>query len=666
MNQFIRLLSLFVASLALLAGCGGGAGGAPGGGTSGGTAVPSGGDATAPGAADGSAAPGGSAVTGVSTGSTAAPASGDNGAGTVVSVGGPASGVGAAPGGHSGGGTAGGGAGTGTGDGTGGTGTGTGTGTPGGSTPVSWVPPAPPAPPGGPRTLVLYDAPAGSEYEKLGLSYAIMLRNLLGHFDAQVELLPVQQYTAGRMESHQATFYLGAAYNTALPPALLADAAVTTKTLVWFKYNLWQLAGDPAYNFAQTRGFSFTDLRGMNAAPSADKPNPGFFDTVTYKNRQFVKYYAYDSARHQINADPEVGITTIVDPARAQALVGMSNPVTLEQAPYVVRSGKFWYVADVPFSYIGPRDRYLVLADLLHDMLEVQHAESRKAMVRLEDVDAKVSVAAMKSLTDFLSSRGVPFSIAVIPRYMDPLGANNGGTPQDISLSAATNLKQALDYALPRGAEIVMHGYTHQYGDMKNPWSGISGDDYEFWNIVANAPVAEDSTSWTLGRLNAGLGDLTANGYRPVAWETPHYHASATASKAFPQLFNTTYQRVVYFTGDKPDFSARAGKDFSAGQIFPYVIQRDYYNQRVLPENLGNIEYDIRQVDPSSNIDYGWQDLYTNAQYALTVRDGFASFFFHPFWAEPGMNTPGLADFQKLVDGITQLGFTWVAPSTVQ
>ena len=35
-----------------------------------------------------------------------------------------------------------------------------------------------------PKVLVLYDAPAGTEFEKLGMAYAIMLRNLLGHFDA--------------------------------------------------------------------------------------------------------------------------------------------------------------------------------------------------------------------------------------------------------------------------------------------------------------------------------------------------------------------------------------------------------------------------------------------------------------------------------------------------
>ena len=183
---------------------------------------------------------------------------------------------------------------------------------------------------------------------------------------------------------------------------------------------------------------------------------------------------------------------------------------------------------------------------------------------------------------------------------------------------------------------------------------------------LTNSPVAEDSTAWALGRLNAGLTELTAAGYHPVAWETPHYVASALTSKAVPSVFNTTYQRVVYFTSDQPDFTPHAGKDFMAGQIFPYVVQRDFYNQRVLPENIGNIEYDISRIDPSSNLNYTWQDIYTNARYALAVRDGFASFFFHPFWLERPIGTPGFADFQSLVDGITGLGYTWVAPSQVQ
>lgn len=517
-----------------------------------------------------------------------------------------------------------------------------------------------------PKTLVLYDAPAGTEFEKLGMGYAIMLRNLLGHFDAQVDLVPVHAYTAGKVNAYDATFYLGSYYDNTLPAAFLADAATTQKTMVWFKYNLWSLAWDAQYNFQATRGFGFSGLRGLNAAPDAGNPEPGFFDTVSYKNKPFVKYYKFDSAAGIVNADPDIGVTAIADPAKAASVVNVSNPKTGEVAPYVVRSGKFWYFADLPFSYIGPRDRYLVLTDLLHDILGISHPESHKALVRLEDVGALVSVQAMKTLTDYLHRKKVPFSVATIPYYVDSLGAYNGGTPMYVPLSEATNLRTALNYAKARGGEIVMHGYTHQYGNMKNPHTGVSGDDYEFWNIVANSPVAEDSTSWVLGRLNAGLSDLQKNGFAPVAWEAPHYHASALSSKAAASVFNTTYQRVVYFTADKPNFNAATGKDFGVGQIFPYVIRKDYYGQRVLPESLGNIEYDIRAIDPTSNYNYTWQDIVTNAQYALTVRDGYASFFFHPFWLEPELGVPGFEDFKKLVEGITQLGYTWVAPSKAQ
>jgi uncharacterized protein YdaL len=400
--------------------------------------------------------------------------------------------------------------------------------------------------------------------------------------------------------------------------------------------------------------------------PTAEKPSPGFFDTVQYKGKAFVKYYAYDGARNIVSADPETGLTTITDSAKASTVATIRNPATGETAPYVVRSGKFWYVADVPFSFIGPRDRYLVLADLLHDMVGVQHVESHQALLRLEDVDATVSPEAMRNLSDYLASKRIPFSLAVVPHYMDPLGFNNGGVPQQIAFADATDLRSAIDYAIDKGAQVVMHGYTHQYGTMKNPHTGVSSDDYEFWDIVKNAPVPEDSATWVANRLAGGLHELRTQGYEPVAWETPHYHGSPATSRIAARMFNTTYQRVVYFTSEQPDFSARNGKDFSAGQFFPYLIHKDHYGQRVLPENLGNIEFDIHEVDPTSNFNYTWEDLYLNAQYALTVRDGYASFFFHPFWVEKDVDVPGMANLKKLVDGITQLGFTWIAPTAAK
>lgn len=526
--------------------------------------------------------------------------------------------------------------------------------------------PAPTPTPTGPSVLVLYDAPSGTEYDKIGLAYAVMLRNLLGHFDAQVVLSPVQKYSPGAVNSFDATFYIGAAYDHPLPAAFLSDAATTTRKLVWFKHNLWQLAWEPAYNFTATRGISFQGLRGLNAAPSSSEPDPGFFDTIHYKNKPFVKYYAWDGARNVVNADPDVGIAAVADATRAAQVVSMSNPKTAETAPYVLRSGDFWYVADAPFSFIGPRDRYLVLTDLLHDMLGIPHAESHRAMVRLEDVNAWTTVTSMQTLTDYLWSKRIPFSIATIPYFTDALGIYNEGVPVRIPLSQAANLKKSLNYALARGAEIVMHGYTHQYGQQRNPYTAISGDDYEMWNIVANSPVAEDSPQWVLVRLDAGLAELRNNGYSPVAWEMPHYQGSATAYRTAPQRFATTYHRVVYYTEDKPNFTATIGKDIAFGQIFPYVVQKDYYGQRILPENLGNFEYDLSWMDPNSNVVYTWQDILTNAEYALTVRDGFGSFFFHPFLLEPELGLTAMDDFRRLVEAMTALGYTWVAPSQVR
>ena len=546
------------------------------------------------------------------------------------------------------------------------------------------------------NVLIVYDGPSGDQYSKLGLGYAIMLENLLGHFDSKVTAVRVEDYTAKQIENYDATFYMGSYYGNLEVPLtsgptgnFLLDVATTTKTVVWFKYNLWALTWNSAYGFPAKFGFNFSGLRGFDATPGPT--SPGFFDTVTYKNRPFVKYYAYDSVSNVANADPDIGVVTLAATSSTftpQNLVTISDSMTKETAPYVVNSGNFWYVADLPFSYIGPRDRYLVLADMLHDMLGVNHAENHQALVRLEDVGALVNVKAMKTLTDYMyvTMKKMPFSIAVIPHYKDPLGKYNSGIAMDIPLSSATNLKQALAYAVPRGGEVVMHGFTHQHGDTAatldviNPWTGVSGDDFEFWDTKTNSPVAEEivDKNFAQNRITLGLAELSKNKTPPVAWETPHYQSSAQSSMIFanPANFKTTYQRAVYYTADgvsPPNFTASTNKDFAVGQFFPYLIKKDHYGQRIIPENLGNVEY-IVPGDASSQMNYTWDTIVGNADYALTVRDGFGSFFFHPFWLEtdPSLPKTAFSDFQKLISGINALkvngvaAYKWVAPSKVQ
>ncbi|KVX96419.1 DUF2334 domain-containing protein [Burkholderia ubonensis] len=517
------------------------------------------------------------------------------------------------------------------------------------------------------HTLVLYDNPANDPYSKLGLIYSIMLRNLLGHFNTTVDLVPIQRYTSGMVKNHDVTFYVGNYYNNPIPTTFMSDVMTTTKTVVWFKYNLWQLAWNTAYTFNQTFGFSFLGIAGLNATPSSSNPNPGFYDTVTYKNMPMVKYYAYDASTGGINADPDAGLTQVLDATKAQALVTIKNSQTGATAPYIMRSGNFWYFADVPFSYIGPADRYLVICDVLHDILKTNAPVNHRALVRLEDLDAYTTTSSMKTLTNYLYSKRIPFTMATIPLYTDPNGYYNGGVAETIHLAQAAGLKSALNYALTRGGSIVMHGYTHQYDSTPNLLNAVTGSDYEFWYAVQNRPVDEDSVQWAAGRMTDGLAEFTSNGYKIVGWAAPQYQVSPLAASATAARFPTTFQRAVYYTATNPQLGTGApNQDFSAGQFFPYIINADYYGQRIIPENLGSIQYNICNVDPFSCITYTWQQLVTNAQYGLVVRDGFASFFFHPYWLEPELGLPAYQDFQSLVTGITNLGYTWVDGTTAK
>lgn len=519
------------------------------------------------------------------------------------------------------------------------------------------------------NALILYDAPPAAPAGKLGLAYSIMLKNLLGHFEADVTLQPVDEYLQGDIDPYSTIFYLGSYFDNPIPAAFLSDVANTDKTVVWFKYNIWQLAGNMGPGFSQKYGFDYSNLRGLNDAPSTLNPNPGFFDTVQYKGKSLVKFYDFDISSQTIIADPDVGTVTVMDPNKANALVNISNSRTAEQIPYITRGGNFWYVADMPFSFIGPRDRYLVISDILHDMLGINHAENHRAMVRLEDVGALVNGDAMKTLADYLYNKNIPFSIATIPFYSDPLGKYNDGIAQETHLSAARQLLDSLDYATKQGGTVVMHGYTHQYNSIANPYFGTSGDDFEFWNVVNNSPVAEDSVLWADNRLKAGLDEFRANGFKPTIWVTPHYQASENSHKAIASRFDSRYERSFYYTAVTPQLNLASSdpeRDFSVGQFFPYIIAADYYGQRVLPENLGNIEYDIRSIDPTSYITYTADDLLTNAEYALLVRDGFASFFFHPFWLQPELPiTTGFQDFSRVVEGISRLGYTWTEANKI-
>jgi uncharacterized protein YdaL len=488
-----------------------------------------------------------------------------------------------------------------------------------------------------PPVLIAYDS--SGPYGWIGEIHARELGNLLGHFGLSYVRKPIEQYVAGELSNYRAAFYLGNVWNNTLPVSFIQNVLTTDKTVCWFKYNLWQL---PSSQFDSRFGFHFYWM------------DPSGYPTIAYKGETFSKY----------QADPELGLTGVVNPALCSA-VASAYATNGSSIPYILHGRNLWYIADLPFSYISEEDRYVVFTDVLHDILGINHPENHRALIRLEDVDPTYDTATLRRVADYLSSQGVPFSVAVIPVYNDPMGYYNNGVPQWIPMSKVADFINTLKYMISKGGSIVQHGYTHQYSNVKNPYTGVSGDDFEFYrvqmdqygNLIYSAPLPEDSWKWARDRVENGIRELKQSGLSAVAFETPHYTASATDYQVFANTYPLTIQRVIYFDGvtdqshepkPKPGSSSNGQPQFFAGQFFPYVIFQDMYGQKVAPENLGN-------VDP-----YGWNgfgvrlpaDIVRAAQKNRVVRDGFASAYFHPYL--------DISYLQQIVTGIKSLGYNYV------
>ncbi len=496
--------------------------------------------------------------------------------------------------------------------------------------------------------LVLYDG--SGPFAWLSALQTRMLENLLARFRRRrpdgtftgVERRPVEQYARGLMARRRATFYLGTTWDNPLPQAFKDDVMTSGTPLVWLNYNLHQVAllpdsgPDPA--FAQRFGFAYT---GQVTGPYA---------TVQYRRTEFTKHLEIGGG-----SATELGHTRVVDPARAQVVASARHQVQPVRVPYIVRGGNLWYVADSPFSYIGEEDRYLAFCDVLFDACGISRPPTRRALVRFEDVSGASDPAQLRACADLCRARDVPFAVALIPEYRDPLGVYNGGVPEVIPLRQAPEVVAALHYMVEQGGEMVLHGFTHQFSNVRNPYDAVSADDFEFFRVTENpdhtlnflGAVPGDSAAWARGRLLSGKSELQAVGLSAIAFEAPHYSASAVDYGAFVQEFPLCYHRALYFEGEH-----------FAGQFFPYVIPRDVYGQKLLPENLGNVE-PLPWPDPQSG-PFPKRlpaDILRAAQKNAALRDAWASFYFHPFL--------DVAYLQETVDGLLDLGYVFQRPSLV-
>ena len=481
------------------------------------------------------------------------------------------------------------------------------------------------------RTLVLYDSTG--PYGWLGEAYGTLTTNLSSHFGAWTAH-PIGSYLAGELSGYSAVVYVGSTYDEPVPVAFLDDVFTTTIPVVWMYDNIWQLTARHA-DFAATRGFMWNQFD---------------FSTVSE-----VRYHGTSLTRDTINASGIMS-TTITDPTRATVLAD-SVRADGTTFPWAVRSGNLTYVGEIPFAYMTHDDRYLAFSDLLFDALAPATVARHRALVRIEDVGPDADPAELRAVADYLASKKVPFTVAVYPRYLDPKGVNNAGKAENYALSSRPLVVSALKYMQTKGGALLMHGYTHQYSNVANPYDGVSGNDFEFYaahvdatnNVIYDGPVPGDSTLWATTRVLTGLTQFTLAGLaKPTIFEFPHYAGSAVDYRAVGSLFATRYDRGLYY----PGVLSRTTVDNTRiiGQFFPYAV-RDVYGTAIIPENLGNVEPEPFNNHPARLP----ADLIASAARNLAIRDGVASFFYHPYL--------GTAYLQQVVEGVQGLGYSFV-PAT--
>jgi uncharacterized protein YdaL len=485
----------------------------------------------------------------------------------------------------------------------------------------------------GSSALVLYDTTG--PFGWLGQTYATMVANLASHFGTWTAE-PVSSYVAGDVNRFTATIYIGSTYDEPLPAAFLSDVTTTTQPVVWAYDNIWQLTNsDPTFQ---------TDYGWMWSQ----------FDTSVVSS---VNYKGRSLTRDGTNNQAGIMAYSAVDPAKVQVLAEAvrADGTTF---PWALRSRNLTYIGEIPLAFFRESDRIMAFEDLLFDALAPATAERHRAIVRLEDISPESDPTKLRAAADYLFSKGVPFGFGVSPRYLDPLGVDHNGKSTTVRLNARAAVVSALRYLQSKGGTLIEHGWTHQYSNIRNPYTGVTGDDFEFYRATENAdhtvtfqgPVAEDSPAWADSRLDGAANDFRVAGLSaPTIFEFPHYFGSAVDYARVGLRFATRWERSLYpfgvLTKSAPDYGR------VTGQLFPYVV-KDVYGTKVLPENLGNVAEPFFQFPARVPA-----DIVADAARNLVIRDGVAAFYFHPFL--------DVSLLRETVEGIQALGYTFVDPNTL-
>ncbi|HAT4774829.1 TPA: DUF2334 domain-containing protein [Clostridioides difficile] len=414
------------------------------------------------------------------------------------------------------------------------------------------------------KVLIIYDSRKETAYNRDILN---IMKTLLGRFSSDIELLKLSNYDGEINKNYYShIFILGInenSYNNDKNTKNLISSLNSYKgTICWLGYGIENLLEHKKYNL---------DYVG--------KTNN--IVSVNYRGKSY-------------NLDEHYVFNIVESKDTSNKVIGSIND-TLNKYPYIINDKNLFYVSKLDLDGV----LFYIFCDSLNDIFNIKTFDKGRIFVRIEDVHAFREPKNLVEIADYLSSKNIPFTIALIPAYVNPKNH------KVITLSESPEIVKAIKYMQDKGGTVILHGYTHQYKKEE-----VSGEGYEFWDGKKDEPLKENMKIFVKDRVLNGLRVCIENGIYPLAFEAPHYAMESEGYKELKKYFST-------YMGQHQNND----KKFSTN-TYPYIIRDTEEFNIFIPENLG-------YIDPEDK--FTFQNIKENLDKLSIVRGFSGGFFFHSY-----------------------------------
>lgn len=457
-----------------------------------------------------------------------------------------------------------------------------------------------------PKVLVAYTTATG----KITPTVRV-LEMLIGHFTTHVTFENAAAVKPADLDKANYLIYIGA-NQQALPSTFRSDVTKFSGSVVAIGYNVSELGSR----------FSFMDGSSQVVVNHLELPSKhasiSLKDSILLQDVRLLKS------------------ATVLETAAGKSFHG----------PLLVQHNHDYYFAT---SNLLTAKVSIFLAQGLNDIFHAQPTPVHPAYLRLEDVSPNEDPVSLLAIGKYLYSQHIPYMISTIPVFVDPK------THTVLRFDDRPKVLKALLWMQNHGATILLHGYTHQYGDE------ITGLGADFWDQKDNMPIISPAGAPKKTRkdfpnnasylnylkqgmpyeitymntiLRKGVQELVTVGLHPVAFEAPHYEMSLEGYGVVAKDFSTYIGQAQL-----------SDLNWHVMTTCPYISHPSFmHGMLFLPETIGYVE----QNNPDAV-----SQMMQNAKMYEIVNDSIISGFYHPYL--------GLAKLKKVVQGMEQIpGIQWI------